>query len=262
MKILVIAPARTSSTALTAYLAETKGNLINFNEQIPTNLAFEYDVYRTNNFQKLLPIIKDQLQKRLKDIFDQNNSFVIKFTGLHLKGLSHYIDVIDPQRFNEVHLLERKNFLEQACSNCVARTKDTWQNSDHDKKVQEFFEELSKKENYLALTPNFIFTAAYDCEQYLLCKKFLKEKNIVFQQHYYETPIFKSLKVGSLIKTGLDYSKLISNYSFYNESLNNYFSQYFNYETCEARYEEFVQSFDQWKSEQIKFKLKNNYYKQ
>lgn len=260
MKILVIAPARTSSTALAVYLAQTKGNLINFNEELSIGLEFEYNVYKTNNFQKLLPILKKELKERLNKIFANNDNFVIKFAGHHLNGLTNYIDIIDPKRFNEIHLLERTNFLDQACSLCIAKTESLWTNNDN-ADIQKKFNLISTKEKSFLLTENHIFQTAYDCKEYINCKKYLKERNIVYQQHYYEDTIFKSQKVGNLLQTGLDYSKLVKNYSSFNQ-LNDYFFRYFNYDICKAQFEEFIQSLNVIRTNEMKALFKNNRYKQ
>ena len=250
MKILVIAPARTSSTALTFYLSTKKGDLLNFNEQVSSSIADNYNVFEKSNFFiTLYPQIKQILQEDLDNIFQTNDKFIIKFTGLHLRGLSNYIDIINPKRFDEIHLLERHDFLEQCCSNCVARTEDKWHNNAKNKTVQDFFDQLSKKESYFNLTTNYIFTTAYDCQQYLLCKKYLQDNGIRYQQHFYEAPVFKFEEIGDLRKTGLNYSKLIKNYSYFDGTLNNYFAKYFNYQTCQADYTQFVENFSKFNAQ-------------
>lgn len=249
MKILVIAPARTSSTALTAYLAQIKDNLTNFNEKIGTNLDTIHQPWFNPNFDELRPSIQKALEEELDNLFSNQDKFIVKFLGLHLKGLSHYIDAINPKRFDEVHLVERSNFLEQACSRCVARNEGIWINLTSREDRRNFYNELSKKEKYRELTYDHIGITANDIQQYLLCKKYLQDNNITYQQHYYESPIFKSQKVEGMQETGLNYSFLIKNYHWYKD-LNSYFYQYFNYQTCRADYKEFIKTFPDYLANQ------------
>lgn len=250
MKILLIAPARTSSTALAAYLAQINGSIENYNEKLSMDLEFKHNIYKNNNFSQLFPVVKEELKQNLDELFLNQSSFVVKFAGHHLRGLSQYIEPINPQRFDQIHLLERKNFFGQVCSLCVAKKEDIWIRTDGNS-IR--FENVALKENNFFLTRSLINIAAYDCKEYINCKKYLRDNNISYQQHYYESPIFGNQKIGSLLKTGLDYPKLIENYNEYT-NLNEYFYQYFNYETATEDCSNFSKNLENWR---LKIILKN-----
>jgi hypothetical protein len=226
MNIIIIGSVRTKSTALLQNLVKLNPNHKNWSE-------FLYIITDQSN-QSIIKDKKLYIEKRTKKVFDEiklTNNNIIKVLGHNLFGLYNYIDLLNLDKFDQVHLIERHNFFDQICSFTISKKENVF----HKNKFNNYLYDKIKNSKY-TLAKNDIIDMAFGITHYLKIKEFLLDNNINFHQYIYEeVGIVKNTNIKPL---ELEYNNLIENYNIKN-TVNDIFYKHFDYKTCANNYESF-----------------------
>jgi len=213
MKIAIIGSARSRSTLLV--------EIIKFqNLNIPC--YYEYYTY-TNPLLKQLPDLTTKL-------FSKDN-FIIKILGHNLKN--NEVSVLNLERYDQLHLIERHNFFSQCCSLQVAADTKIWLSFNNLAKYQPI---KSKKYH---LQSNLINWMAQDIANYLKIKQFLNQKNISYKLYDYDSIFSEKVSNTVLQDPKLNYKQIIHNYDLHDQ-INTVFNKYFSYDSCLHNVEDFT----------------------
>lgn len=238
MKILVLGCARTATSALCQSLKLKHDPILLLQEGLSINFQSRSKFFlnalgKGTAFEQK---VKQYLFVEHNHFLDSNLDYVIKFLGHHFIGLGQLIDIIQPQRYDQVHCIERKNVWHQICSHLVADREQNW--LANELKPQTIAKQQSILSKQFTVDKEIVTRTAWDLCNYIEIKKYLIVNNIGFTQHYYEDEEFQQPKIGPYIKNSFEYDKMILNYEI-GDRVKDIFYAYANPNTLSANYGEF-----------------------
>ena len=216
MKITIVGAARSRSTLLLYYLHTLNQHLTNYSE-FYTAANHEGNSNLASISEKLL----------------QQDNYIVKIMG-HNVAPGFTPNVFHFEKYDQIHLIERNDFFEQACSAHVANTIKMWQIDEQ--RISLLRQQIQDK-NFI-LSWQSILGQGMNIANYLEMKKYLLENNIPFTLHTYEGAESYSKCQSETIKSGIDYSSIITNYHL-KEKINLLFNKCFSYSKAESNLELF-----------------------
>lgn len=212
MKIGIIGSARSRSTLLTEII-----QLENLN--IPC--YYEYYVHTKNH-----PI------ETLTNVLFNKNEFIVKILGHHLEN--NDVRLLNLEKYDQLHLVERHDFFNQCCSLQVVYDNKIWLSRNNSSE----YDHIKLKKYYLE--KRTIEYMAKDISNYLKIKKYLIDKNINYKLYNYDSIVSDKVSENILQDPKLEYQQIINNYDLHDQ-INECFSKYFSFQTCDYNLNTFLQ---------------------
>ena len=176
---------------------------------------------------------KHDLIELTQELFEKEN-YIVKIMSLHsVEEMIFGPEVFKFEEYDEIHLIERRDFFEQCCSWQVANDTKIYH---HTEITQDKINSISKSTYHVSHQQ--IYQNTHKIARYLDIKRYLINNNIPYTLHTYEGAKAYSDKQSVLKDSNLNYGELIVNYDL-KDKINKLFNQYFSYENATSDLESF-----------------------
>jgi hypothetical protein len=210
MKIAVVSTGRSRCTLVALYLHELHRE---------TEYCREY--YTELNWEG-----KSDLVSLTEELMQKEN-FVIKIMSCNLYE-GYDPSVFRFEEYDELHLIERHDFFEQACSWHIARLTNLYHlRNDIENSGAKEYDGVRKLRSKVTL--GNIKEGAEYVDTYIKFKRYIIENNLKFTLHTYESAKEFDKKQSVTEDSNLNYNELITNYHLKDE-VNALFNECFSYE--------------------------------
>lgn len=228
MNIIVIGSVRTKSTAVADTLALKYADHKYWREYF-----YKFTLkFKSIPKPQLDNVVKRKIIKFNEEI-NSTNKNIIKILGSNLHGIFKYIHLFELEKYDQIYLTERHNFFDQVCSDYVANNMRIW-NSTENEFIQKKYSLIQDKK--FSIDKFRILSTAFDVCNYIQIKQFIIENNLKYNlKLYHDTKLYDNIITKP---TNLNYENIIVNYNLKN-TINDLFSQCFNYQNCKSDYNTF-----------------------